>query len=209
MKKRNVWVVSLLLLIGAGAIWYVDDRRQSQHEEEYMTHLANAVSYFETAEQQAVLILEGWEKRSPQDVANALLAISSALTSARIEIGSIDGYFRYHGDPDLRGSTSFFTDLVDMYKLEADSKLRETWVFTNSPDRSEDTEEYWDSLHRKIGIYKRDFARFAKVDREVFEKRDRSELRAYWLNWAEDLENEEVKEQYAGRYGDHRSTSAD
>ena len=205
MKKSSIILTVLVVLLGA-CILYVDHRRESQHHEEYLHHVSNAFSNLEMADQSVKIILENWEKKSPLEIANSLLSISSALNATEVEMGGLEGYLRYHDNTSSGGSTSFLSNLFRFYKDSIDTKLRETWQHMNPNEQSISNEMYWAALQHDLIIMQRDFDQLLAVNRGKFEQAKVSDLHNYWLNQTTKLQFQEVTKRFHDFQGVQPST---
>lgn len=195
MKKSSIILTVIVVLLGAG-ILYVDDRRESQHHEEYLHHVSNAFSNLKMADQSVKIILENWEQKSPMEIANSLLSISSTLNSTEIEMSSLEGYLRYHDNTSSGGSTSFLSNLFRFYKDSVDTRLRGTWQHLSPNDQSKSNEIYWISLQQDLVILQRDFDQLLAVDKGKFEQAQVSDLHNYWLSQTSRLQFQEVTKRF-------------
>ncbi|ASS73621.1 hypothetical protein CIG75_00595 [Tumebacillus algifaecis] len=200
MKKLNLWWFLVLIGIGAGAVLYVDDRREAQHKQEYVTHVARAISYVGMAELEAQQILDRWEESTPFEVLNSMLSISSSLHAAEVESDSLGGYLRYHDDLNWGGSSTFISYLFKFYKDVVDRRFRESWQYGHLSNLNGDEAVYWGSIRQDLTVLQRDLHHLASVDSKVFEENDRSKLYQFWIDWTSTLQFREPHERYQQMY---------
>lgn len=197
MKKSNLLLLGILAaVLVVVLLWYTDERREAQHREEYDHHVLKAFSEIEMAEQEAQRVLENWEKKSPRDISNALLSISTALALAENDLRSLEGFLRYHDDEKRGGSTSFLSNLFLFYKQAIDTRLRETWPYTNDMNPVNMNSEFWFTLNKDMQTIQGDLELLGDTDRSVFEDASMLELHNDWLGQASRLKFQEVRTRY-------------
>jgi len=165
--------------------------------------VTKAISGVELADQNALMILDNWEKRTPHEITASLLAISSALSLAEHEMSNLEGYLRYHDTSSTGGSTMFLSRLFQFYQQAADAKLRGTMQYINLPAAEIVTE--MSSLRRDIESLQKDLHHLSKLDKTIFERGNLTEIREYWFKEISNLQDTEVLRRYEETEGNNLS----
>jgi hypothetical protein len=194
--KQSFWIlVSVVLVLALGSLYYIDHRRDAQHEVNDHRHVHNAFANVQLAEQNASRILGKWNQASPLEISDALLEMSNELNTANVETQYLQDGLADRDRSGHGGKIDEISYLLLFYQQTVNTSLKTSWQLRSGDDTQKE------SLHQDIETFQTDLHHLGAFDQSKFETNDVAVLLKEWVDWTHDLKCKEVLDRYRSYFG--------